>query len=85
MKKVHNKNRKFGSAKYYYADWIGGTPLLFTEHDIEEAKRRAESNPEDVPVGKFSITQYDRVTIVLLVVFSGMVGVCCACLLNLLK
>jgi len=52
--KVENTARKFG-AKAFYAftiledsDGKNETPYLFTTHQLEEAKIRAEKNPEDL-------------------------------------
>ena len=52
---VGNKDRKFGAAPKYYPAMVqyenGGTaPVLFTNNDIDKARKRASDNPEDVPV-----------------------------------
>lgn len=49
MQKVENTKRKFGSATYYFVTYDGDVPLLFTENEVEVAKRRAAVNPEDLP------------------------------------
>jgi hypothetical protein len=48
MKKVHNKSRKFGAALNYYQAKLSGAFFLFTENEIQTAKKRAEENPEDI-------------------------------------
>lgn len=47
MKKVANKNRKFGSNADYYRLEDGGERYLFTRSAIMEAKARADYNQED--------------------------------------
>lgn len=49
---VENKDRRFGAAPEYYPATIqythgGFAPVLFTNNDIDKARRRADSNPED--------------------------------------
>ena len=52
--KVKNKGRKFGANEFYAfvyledSDGDNETPYLFTTHQLEEAKIRAEKNPEDL-------------------------------------
>ncbi len=53
---VDNKNRKFGSARYYYpclVERFDGSviPALFTSAQLADAIQRARLNPEDVPKG----------------------------------
>lgn len=49
---VHNTNRRFGSVSVYFVAYFHGAdgvePLLFTEKEIEGAKKRAAVNREDV-------------------------------------
>jgi len=51
---VENKGRKFGANESYVftiledSDGKNETPHLFTEAQIEDAKLRAEKNPEDL-------------------------------------
>ena len=51
---VENKDRKFGSAVDYHLVWVEGIdgcnerPLLFTEHELEQAQNRAIANQEDI-------------------------------------
>lgn len=80
MKKVANKSRKFASAKYYYADWIGDTPLLFTEKDIEIAAYRAQTNPEDV-IPKETENNY---TLLLVLIIAAVVGLATSLTIQLL-
>lgn len=52
---VKNKDRKFGAAPEYYPAMIeydsgGVAPVLFTNNDIDKARKRASDNPEDIPV-----------------------------------
>tara|TARA_R100000008_G_scaffold72266_1_gene50381 strand:- start:3346 stop:3747 length:402 start_codon:yes stop_codon:yes gene_type:complete len=52
-----NKDRRFGAALHYYAvkvhDLEGNTQsLLFTDAGLESARRRSESNEEDVEANK---------------------------------
>jgi len=56
--KVENKDRKFGSALHYYPCHVEGKDgkvgnLLFTVDQIDEAMKRAEANPEDMPEKSF--------------------------------
>lgn len=51
---VDNKNRKFGASTVYYPVWIQTidgkwVPALFTSKAIEDAIKRGENNPEDIP------------------------------------
>ena len=52
--KVENKDRKFGANEFYAftiledADGNNETPHLFTTAQLEDAKIRAEKNPEDL-------------------------------------
>lgn len=51
---VENTARKFGAKEFYVftilenSDGKNETPYLFTSHQLEEAKVRAEKNPEDL-------------------------------------
>ena len=53
IKKVENKDRKFGSQKEYYVLHCtdNGTPLvlMLTQSQITKAVKRASDNPEDIP------------------------------------
>ena len=54
-KKIVNKNRKGAeNASYYFVGHVDSegnvTPLLLTDIQFKQAKKRAEKNPEDVPV-----------------------------------
>jgi hypothetical protein len=56
---VDNKNpRAKADTKYYVAYFVdlGGAtyPLLFTDFDIEKARKRAAANTEDVPAERVS-------------------------------
>lgn len=55
--RVPNKDRRFGAAPEYYPAYIlvGDKyhPALFTWNQIEDAIRRAEANPEDMPKPTF--------------------------------
>jgi len=45
---VKNKDRKFGADEEYLRLTLdNGEVLLFTEEQVEVARRRAEDNPED--------------------------------------
>ena len=51
---VANTQRKFGANSEYYAIWIENAKkqekcLLFTEHELNRARDRADKNPEDIP------------------------------------
>lgn len=53
-KPVENKNRKFGAADGYVAvylqiDTTEPTAHLFTPTQLNEAKKRADDNKEDIP------------------------------------
>ena len=51
---VENRDRTFGSARYYIAvqienfDGKNERCLLFTDKEIEKAEQRAKKNPEDL-------------------------------------
>lgn len=56
MKKIsatNNKERKWNEASVYYPVEleVEGKPVwfMFTEHQLNTAKKRAERNPEDIP------------------------------------
>lgn len=53
MKKVHNKNRKFGSAQHYYHARLDGVDYLFTEEEKDRARKRSTDNREDLPKRKW--------------------------------
>ena len=48
MKKIKNKKRKFGSALTYFQAKVNGVYFLFTEKEVEVARKRAKDNPEDI-------------------------------------
>lgn len=59
--KVENEGRKFGANEFYIftyleeSDGENEQTYLFTEHQLKEARERAEKNPED-------LLQKDRLT-----------------------
>jgi hypothetical protein len=61
---IKNKDRKFGANEKYYAIWIENSHkkercLLFTEHQLVTASKRAQKNPEDVPKKGFFTNLFD--------------------------
>jgi len=62
---VYNKGRKPTAKMAYKAVWVedadGGNErcLLFTDHAIKEAERRAEKNKEDLPKKGFLANLFD--------------------------
>lgn len=62
-KSVANKNRKFGAADEYIATYLQNddyepVPYLFTQAQLNDAKKRAEDNKEDMPSLKNSTMNY---------------------------
>lgn len=55
--KVDNSNRKFGSAAFYYHTRVKDGQMvvdaLFTETEVNNARKRAALNPEDLPKTRF--------------------------------
>lgn len=65
-KKIRNKNHKGNEDKsYYFVGHIDSsgevTPLLLTDTEYKEAKKRAEKNPEDVPIQFIVFSQANKV------------------------
>ena len=61
---VKNQDRKFGANEKYYAIWTENSRkqekcLLFTEHQLLAASRRAQKNPEDIPKKGFFTNLFD--------------------------
>jgi hypothetical protein len=61
-KRIRNKNRKPNEdASYYFVAHVDSsgevTPLLLTDVEYEQAKKRAEKNQEDVPLDFIVFTQ----------------------------
>jgi hypothetical protein len=66
-KKIKNLNKKPTADAYYYfvghVDSSGEvTPLLLTDIEYEKAKKRAEKNPEDVPIDFIVFSQFHKGT-----------------------
>lgn len=62
-KSVTNKNRKFGAADEYIAAYLQNgdyepIPYLFTQAQLNDAKKRAQENKEDMPDIKNSTMNY---------------------------
>jgi hypothetical protein len=61
-KRIRNKDRKPNEdASYYFVAHVDSsgevTPLLLTDVEYEQAKKRAEKNQEDVPLDFIVFTQ----------------------------
>mgnify|MGYP003651532398 CR=1 FL=1 len=61
---IKNKDRKFGANEKYYAIWTENSRkqercLLFTEHQLLDAGKRAQKNPEDIPKKGFFTDLFD--------------------------
>jgi hypothetical protein len=64
-KKIINKKKKpTENSSYYFVGHVDSegevTPLLLTDVEYEKGKKRAEKNPEDVPVDFIVFSQQHR-------------------------
>ena len=55
FRKVENKGRYKTAQGYYWHIKSGDKDYLFTESALEEAEKRAQKNPEDIPAQEESL------------------------------
>jgi hypothetical protein len=49
MRRIPNRDRRFGSAAYYWIIPALGGDLLATDAEVVHMRERARKNPEDLP------------------------------------
>jgi hypothetical protein len=65
IRKIKNKNKKpTANESYYFVGHVDSegevTPLLLTDREYQIAKKRADQNPEDVPVDFIVFSQFHK-------------------------